>query len=770
MRNTIGSIPAKYPSVFAVVTACALGVAAQAQETSSQSLEEIIVTAQKREQALSEIPMSVSVISGEDLARQQADNFRDLVAMVPGFSITGSQRGATRITLRGINTGGVASTVAVYVDDVPFGSSTGLANGAILSGDFDTYDLARIEVLRGPQGTLYGASSLGGVLKYVPNAPSTEGVEARVQGSVESVKDADPGYAVTGVLNVPLGDTIAVRASGFYREDDGFINSIGNNPIPTLTDPNVNVIEGTQVVDNLNKLDTYGGRLAALFAPTENFSLQLTALMQDIDSGAPDEIDADAATLEPLNGGSVQSRYQDAYSDFEYRIYSADLEWDFGAATLESITSDSSFTQDFRVDAALATGLAGGVPLSSLLTFIFDDPNTPEIAPLLSAVLPQITSTDKVTQEFRLVSPVSDTFEWIIGAFYTDEDSLISQEIIAVDAGTENPAAGLPVLAVADVISTYEELAFYANASWYVSPSVEISFGARSSDNEQTAQQVTSGPLAGDSEFNVSSSETPFTWSFSPRWKFSEDASVYARVATGFRPGGPNVVPPTAPPDTPRTYDSDSLTSYEVGLKTTTANGLMSLDVAAYFLDWEDVQLFISSNGFGVNANGGTAESKGLEFTAGFYPSEGLSLSLNGAYTDAYLTQDTDPDLVGGVDGDPLPYVPEWSWGVAADYEWPMRNNWTGYVGGNLAYTGDRPAGFSNRDANGDIRDAEAYTTLGLRAGVLAGRWSLEVYGKNLTDETGVTSIGSGDEAVTGRVELAVIRPRTFGLSVGVRF
>lgn len=769
MRTSIASTFAKYPSMFAIAAAIAVSPAALAQDESGQSLEEIIVTAQKRSQALADIPMSVSVISGEDLERQRADNFQDLVAMVPGFSFTSEQRGETRITLRGINTGGVASTIGVYVDDVPFGSSTGLANGAVLSGDFDTYDLARVEVLRGPQGTLYGASSLGGVLKYVPNAPSTEGFEARVQGSLESVKDGDTGYAVTGVLNVPVSDAFAVRATGFYRTDEGFIDSIGNNPIPTLTDPNVNVIEGTQVASGLNTLDTFGGRVAALFAPSEDFSLTVTALMQDIESGAPTQIDADAATLAPLNGGNVQSRYQDAFSDFAYRIYSADLEWDFGPATFESITADSSFERDFQRDAAIASGLAG-VPLSAFLTFVFDDPTTPEIAPLLSAVLPQITSTDKITQEFRLVSDDSETFEWMFGAYYTDEDSLINQEIIAVDAGTENPTAGFPALAVAQVISTYEELAFYANASWYVSPSVELSFGARSSDNEQTARQITSGPLAGDSDFSVDSSENPFTWSFSPRWKFSDNGSVYARVATGFRPGGPNVVPPAAPGDTPRTYDSDSLTSYEVGLKTSNASGTMSLDVAAYFLDWEDIQLFIVSNGFGVNANGGTAESKGLEVTAGFYPVDGLTLSLNAAYTDAYLTQDTDPILVGGADGDPLPYVPEWSWGAAADYEWPMRGDWTAYVGGNLAYTGDRPAGFDNRDGNGAIRDADAYTTLGLRAGILAGRWSFELYGKNVTDERGITSISAGDEAVTGRVEMGVIRPRTFGASVGVRF
>ena len=745
----------------AVVLAFTGAPVAFAQDSGERALEEIIVTAQKREQALADIPMSITVLTGEALERQQADNFQDLVAMIPGFSLTTSQRGATRITLRGINTGGVASTVGVYVDDVPFGSSTGLANGAILSGDFDTFDLARVEVLRGPQGTLYGASSLGGVLKYVPNAPSTEGFEAAVRVGAESVKGADTGFALTGVVNLPLTDTLAARFSGFQRSDEGFIDSIGNNPIASLTEPGVNVIEGTKVVSGINSLETMGGRLSVLFTPSEDFSINITAMRQEIESDAPDTIDADATTLGELYGGNVQSRYQDAFSEFEYRILSADVEWDLGGMTFESITSDSSFEQDFQQDAAIASSLAG-VPLSAYLTFAFGEP--------LSAVLPQITSTDKVTQEFRLLSDESDSFEWMLGAYYTDEDSMISQEIYAVTAGTDTFAPGYPVLAVAQILSTYEELAFFANGTWHISPDFELSVGARTSSNDQTARQVTSGPLAGNSDFSVDSDESPFTWSVSPRYQVSENTSVYGRIATGFRPGGPNVVPPAAPAGTPRTYDSDSLTSYEVGLKTTSEDGKFSFDVAAYLLDWEDVQLYVVSNGFGVNANGSTAKSKGLEFAAGFYPRDGLRFGLNGAYTDAYLTGDTDPILVGGVSGDPLPFVPEWSFGADVDYEWALDGDKTAYVGGNLAYTGDRPASFNNVDSNGAVREADAYTTLGVRAGIATDKWSIELYGKNVTDEMGITSIGSADEAVTGRVELGVIRPRTFGVNVGVRF
>jgi len=732
-------------------------------------MEEVTVTAQKREEVLADIPMSITVLGGDMLEKQRAHNFQDLLPLVPGLSITGDTPGVTRITLRGVNTGGVASTVGVYLDDVPFGSSSGLANGAVLSADFDTFDLARVEVLRGPQGTLYGASSLSGVFKYVPNRPTTEGFEARAKGSVETVEDGDLGYAVTGVVNVPLGDTFAIRASGFYRSDDGFIDSIGNNPIPALQDPSVNVIEGTQVKANLNSKETSGGRLAALWAPTEKFSINLMAMMQDIDSDAPGVIDAAPGTYEPLYG-NVQSRYQDAYSDISYRIYTATIDWDMDFASLQSITSSGEFEQDFQVDAAIAAGLAG-LPLSSLLTFLFDDPTTPEIAPKLSAVLPQITATDKVTQEFRLISPDNDTFEWLVGVYYTDEDSVIDQTILAVDAGTENLAAGFPPLAIAKVVSNYEETAVFANATWYLSPRLGLAFGARYSDNDQSATQTTDGPLTGGSlvEITGNSSESPFTWSFSPRWELNDNSSVYFRAATGFRPGGPNILPPGAPPGTPASYDSDSLTSYEGGYKMTSSDGRFGLDVAAYYNDWEDIQLFAVVNGFGVNANGGTAVSKGVEFVASARATDNLRLSFNGAYTDAYLTQDTSA-VVGGLDGDPLPFVPEWSLGLSADTEWAVGNNSTAYLGATLGYTGDRPAGYDQRGPNGDVSELDSYTTLDVRSGIEFGRFAFEFYIKNLTNEFGATSVDSANTPATGMVELGIIRPRTIGVSAEARF
>ena len=178
-----------------------------------------------------------------------------------------------------------------------------------------------------------------------------------------------------------------------------------------------------------------------------------------------------------------------------------------------------------------------------------------------------------------------------------------------------------------------------------------------------------------------------------PRFELSDNVAIYARVATGYRPGGPNVLPENPPPGTPRTYDSDSLTNYEVGLKGSWLDNALSLDVAAYFLDWEDVQLFAVINDTGVNANGGTAESKGVELTAAAVPMQGLTLKLNGAYTDSYLTQDTDP-IVGGLDGDKLPWVPELSLNLDVDYEWQVFTGATAYIGGSIRSVRDQVADF----------------------------------------------------------------------------
>jgi outer membrane receptor protein involved in Fe transport len=231
------------------------------------------------------------------------------------------------------------------------------------------------------------------------------------------------------------------------------------------------------------------------------------------------------------------------------------------------------------------------------------------------------------------------------------------------------------------------------------------------------------------------------------------------------------VLPPGAPPEVPATYDSDELTSYEVGLKVESDDRRYSLDVAAFHIDWTDIQLLASVNDFGVNVNGGDATSDGFEFTAMARLDNGLSVSFNGAYTDAQLEDDT-PAISGGLAGDDLPFTPELSLGLNADYEWSVGAESTAYVGGSLRYLSDQTGTYDLdfREANGRQREISSYEVIDLQAGIDFDRYSLELYARNLTDSDGKTSVGALGTAPNGALGTGVIRPRTFGLTFGMGF
>ncbi|MGN6269174.1 MAG: TonB-dependent receptor [Sphingomonas sp.] len=712
---------------------------AQAQPAPS---EDIVVTAQKRQEMLIDVPQSVSVVSGDDLERQQAFNFQDYAKLVPGLQLAQSNPGEARIVLRGINTGGVAATVATYIDETPFGSSSGQVNGAILAGEFDTFDVARVEVLRGPQGTLYGASSLGGVIKFVTNEPRFDRVEGGARASLETVDGGDPSYMGSALLNVPLGKDFAVRASGFYRSYGGFIDSTG--------------IAGSDEQKNINDSKSYGGRISALYKPSDTFSLRLSAILQDLDTDAGNVVESDFFSLKPLYGGNVQSQYVPEYTDIAYRLYNGTADIDLGFASLTSSTSYSSLKESLRDDETVLYGSQLG---------LYSDAT----GPAADIGLVQHTDVDRFTQEVRLASPSSDTFEWLVGGYYDHEKGQIVQRLDVYDHDTLTIFTGVPQLFDGATHSTYEEVAGFANGTFHFGPRFDLSFGGRYSHNDQHADQGGTGLLAPPA-LESASKENVFTWSVAPKFKLGKSANLYARVAKGFRPGGPNIVPPGAPTDV-KTYRSDSLVSYEVGLKAETADRAFTIDIAAFHIDWDDIQLFAQINDYGVNANGGKAKSDGLEFTATMRPTRGFDVSINGAYTNARLKEDTDP-LIGGRDGDRLPFTPKYAVSVNGDYEWSVGAATTAYVGGSLRFLGEQSGPYSPTylAAYGRQYKIPSYAVTDLRAGLEFERFSVELYAKNLTNAEGLTNVTGEGNHPFGAVGTGVIRPRTFGITIGAGF
>lgn len=673
----------------------------------SDALTTIIVTAEKRSEPLKDVPMSVTALSGDSLDALQARSFADYAAMVPGLSLNATQPGLTRLTLRGQNSGGVGSTVAVYMDESPFGSSTALLNGSIITGDFDTWDLQRVEVLRGPQGTLYGANSEGGLLKFVSTAPVLGKFSGEVELNGESVSHGGEGGAVRGVVNLPMGDTLALRVSGYSEGVSGFID----DPARDMKDVNDGRKEG--------------GRAALLWMPTADLSINLTATSQQSKYNATNVTDVDPTTLEPLYGDLMQKRAVSERSEAKYENYNATIDWNTGPFTVLSTTSWGILDFDYITDASpidLAPGL--GVTYGEAYPVnIYEDNNA---------------GLEKFTQEIRLSSPSSNRLEWQAGGYYTRESGKLLQHLNGQALPTTPPDFPLvgEGLEVVSLDSKYEEWAGFGSLTYHFNEQFDVQAGGRYSSNKQNATESITGPLAGPGEsFATPSSGNVFTYSFAPRWHVDKDTMVYGRLATGYRPGGPNAQPVAPPPGTPQEYGADKTVNIELGVRSTQLDGRLSIDVAAFHVDWKDIQLFEVVNGIGINTNGGKARSQGVEWTFAYVPVHGLTLGWTGAYTDAKLTEDA--PAVNGKDGDPLPYAPKWSTALDGEYDWNLTADWKGFVGANWSYVGSRHTDFKSfpTDAtmvpNGQL-ELDSYNTFEARIGVNNAHYRITLYGKNL--------------------------------------
>ena len=535
------------------------------------------------------------------------------------------------------------------------------------------------------------------------------------------------------MFNAPLGDKAAVRASAYYTDQPGFIDDPVRN------------------AKNVNNAHYSGFRLGFLYRPIDKFSIRLSAVGQDISSKGTSTEDVNRITLAPLYGDLTQSRTFAAPNKVDYRIYNATANYDFGPASLVSATSYATLHQDTNGD---ATAQLGG-----LLSAIFQTP--------LGAGVLQDLEQKKFTQEIRLASP-SQTFEWLVGAFYTHEENELHQNLSGLSLqNAPQVAPGFGGLQTVSLPSDYSEYAVFANTDYHFTDRFDLSVGGRYSHNRQTEAQTNGGPLSGPgSTVGGSSSEGVFTFAVAPKYKLSEEATVYARVAKGYRPGGPNALSPLAPAAVPRTFQSDSIINYEVGLKADLLDRSVSVDMAAFYITWDDIQLLANVNNFGVNTNGGTAESKGIEGSVTYVPIAGLTLSGNGAFTQANLTADT-PALLGGKDGDRLPYSAPFAGSLSADYGRPLANGARAFVGGSVRFTGRRRSDFN---ATFGQTSVPSFTTVDLHAGFDWHNYRIEAYVKNVSDERGILSLGGIGSTPNGAAQAGLIRPRTIGLSLSASY
>jgi iron complex outermembrane receptor protein len=734
-------LPRSMTAATLVAIACGVGTTAQADETSNKAgeLTEIVVTAQKRTERLQDVPTAVTVLDAAKLVETNALSLDDYFRDVPGLTLYDNGDGLQKLVMRGITTGaGETPTVGIYVDDTPLGGSTQVSQGDSLVADIDPSDLQRIEVLKGPQGTLYGAGAMGGLFKYVTVAPDPNTFSGHISVDGESVDGGGTGGAVRGAVNIPLiADTLAVRISGSTRNDPGFIKNINGDE------------------NDVNKHRVNSGRVALLWNATDAVSVELTAMLQDIEGHGLDREDYNFITRQPIYGDLEQSRVPntDAIS-LRYAVYNLKVKADFGWATLTSSSSYSKNTFDGPIDVSYL--------FSPIFAPIFGIPD-------LGIKLTQQFGTNKVTQEIRLVSEGDRNIDWIAGLFYTREDSNSYQNFDPIQTGNGQEITGLPLLSLGTVASTYQEFAGFGGVTYHFTKAFDTQVGVRYAYNDQADISVSNGIFNGGPPATLNSGESQqgaFTFLVTPEYKFSDDEMIYGRIASGYRPGGPNYT--LTGVQTP--FQSDTLINYEVGFKTDALNRTAYFDLAAYYITWKRIQLE------GENAddeeyftNAGNAVSRGFEASGQYRPIRALTLGANLTFTDAHLTESA-PNGIYAPAGSQLPYCPRISGQVSADYEVPLTATWKGGVGGDYSYFGGRTTVFQ-MDASIPRPELPAYRVLNLHAGVHDGRYSVNLFLKNVTNERGINdAIPISLGKTLDQYSVSLIQPRTVGLSLAARF
>lgn len=698
---------------------------------------EIVVTAQKRSERLIDVPAAVTALSPDALRALGAVRFEDYQAYIPGLSTTPVTPGFTQIQLRGVTSGAtqLSSTVATYFNDAATNSSSSIAFGSKLTPDPDLLDVERIEILRGPQGTLYGANALGGVIRYILVAPNLNETQGHVETGVSTVAHGGTGYVARGAVSTPLvSGVLGLRASGFYTEDPGFID---------------NVITGR---NNVNRSTNWGGRVALLWRPNDDVSVTLSSLYQHRDNdGKPSET-VDQA-LEPANGAYNQAIATSEHINTRYQLHILSIDADLGFASLVSSTSFGRQKSFIAGDESqLWSGLGFPFPLWTNQVNV---------------------DLKKFAQELRLSSPQGQALEYVAGGYFTREVSNAQNRIHAVTSADALTPQAFPSLVDATIASRYKEIALFANVTYNFTDRFNLQVGGRWSRNDQRFAEEAGGLLYGpmDVSLSTNSSESAWTYAVAPQFKITPDVNVYARVAKGFRPGGGNLVAPALlSAGVNATYGSDSLINYEIGAKAAAFDRRLNLSLAAFQIDWKDIQTAAFADSAYYLLNGGKARSKGVEAEARWH-ADGLTLGGNVSFIDA-KSRDAIPS-VGAQAGDRLPYSPRWSAAASADYVVPIGDGLEGSLGASLRYAGSRQAYYSLATPSnpGDLR-LDDYVMIDLRASLRRGPYAISAYIQNVTDKRAILNARTEEaNPATGAGWRAFIaRPRTAGVSLSADF
>lgn len=767
LAQSVATLP-----VAAQASASASAAPASAQPESERiELETITVTATRRAERILDVPVSITALSGDVIEARGIRGMGDYLSTVPGVSFIESNSTSHAVVIRGISTSpvsenfGAGTTVATYFGETPITNSAGLLGGSGV--DIKLVDIERVEVLRGPQGTSFGNSSLGGAVRTIPKAPRLDDYEGEVAASYsQTAREGDDNQMIQGVFNAPLlQDRLALRVVGFKYDNSGMYHNVaGDDPVlqayaASLGPRAVSLATNS---DDMGREKHFGGRASLLFQATEALKLTLTYHYQESEqdggsfsNGFGDGFGYSAFKIAPERG---RRGAQDAAIDNRVGITNLTVEYGFSWADLVASVSN--------VDSESAWSFGAGLDAP------YDN----------TAASPH----DAFTGEARLVSKLQGPLQFVAGVFHEKLEDYDGETYGSLEIPALNPF-GDGVNSILGIYNTDRELtqnAVFGELSYDILENLTIRGGVRVYEFDREVRTESSGWFFGTEldDFNVNEvelSRSRESYMANITYKPTQETMIYASWSQGFRLGrpAPGLLPAVCDADSDglvdgtdlsiastRVIDSDTLDNYEVGIKQQLLGGRMAFDVSVYRIDWNGLPTnAIATCGdatYGYVANAGEARSQGAEFQLSYRITPELQVDLGGSYTNAELT--TNVPTLNAVKGDRLPASPEWiaSLGVQQGF---FVGAYKSFVRADAAYRGT----FYGDLAQTPLTEAGGYVRVDAKAGTQISNVSVELFVQNLTNADdyvwrGVSNFDNG----FGQI----MRPRTIGLQLGYTF
>jgi len=777
------------------------------------ALEEITVTAQRRTERIQDVPISISAFSSEQMDAQGVRDIDAIARLTPGitFQRTDARNtSASSISIRGIASAAGAATTGIYIDDTPIQVRYLGAGGAAFNAFPQVFDLDRVEVLRGPQGTLFGAGSEGGTVRFITPQPNLSRSGGYVRSELGYTQGGDPSFEAGAAFGAPIDEKLAFRVSAWFRRDGGWVDRTqwdhASTQVYPPTAPTAASLTNS-VGPSSNWQNSSAVKGALMFSPVDGLAITPSLYYQKT---ASNDTSAYWSSLsDPGNGSFQNGNAISAPSNDRFYMPALKIDWAFAGLRLISNTSyfnrSSVATNDYTAFETALWGQTFSGPRLGTPPYL-NGPFYP--AGYTPASTLQVNQQNNITEELRLQSDdTTARVNWVVGTFFTEarqtSEQLVADPQLASFIG--QLTGGVPFAAVFGqpllngkytfvqdpVIARDRQLALYGQADIKITDQLVFTAGLRASDAKFSAAAHYEGPVVGPSVSDSGSQkEHPVTPKVSVSYKLDDSNLMYVTAAKGFRIGGynPRVGTPCAGdanfPGYQKDFGSDSVWSYEIGSKNEFLDHHLRLSTSVYYISWQNIQQNVALNscGFAYTANLGKAESKGADLQADWAVTHDFVLGLSVGYNDAKFTQTV--QAVAGAktnlvtDGD---HIAEWPWNAAlsAQYSFKVFGNRESYIRADYQYQGKQNSTTAQNDpANGAYQPWNVFylpstSQLQLRSGVRWSGFDVSLFCNNLTNSHPVLSQSPSIRIVPTELlqyQYTTFRPRTYGVTASYRF